>query len=76
MNGEVALSVRQQTCRKEQIPNVGRSCKEQSGGRGGMSQLWSKPKSGFYSISVKVIRGTHRAMRYLVKQEEGNRNYT
>lgn len=41
-----------------------------------MSQLWSKPKSGFYSISVKVIRGTQGAMRYLVKQEEGNRNYT
>lgn len=41
-----------------------------------MSQLRSKPKSGFYSVLVKAIRGTQGAMRYLMKQEEGNTKYT
>lgn len=82
VNGEIPQSVRQQSCGQEQVPGVGRTCKK-CGGRGEMRWLQPKPRSGVYSVSVKVIRGTQGAMRYLqgvmrysMKQQECNRNYT
>lgn len=50
------------------------TCRERGEGRGDMNQLQSNPKSGFNSVSVKVMKGTWGVRRYLVKQEQHNKN--